>query len=108
MTVATYDVRTLAFRGKNGYGHDGRVLAKGRQLGCDFKDAEQNIFSGRSWTTWRKTISTKECLLVLIDANARTGYRIEGCGDDEIRVFVAYGRDVRNDNGKLLFLFATN
>ena len=36
MVVATCNVRTLAVKGKNGYGHDERVLAKGRQLGCDF------------------------------------------------------------------------
>ena len=29
-----YNVRTLAVKGKNGYGHDEHVLAKGRQLGC--------------------------------------------------------------------------
>ena len=28
-------------------------------------------------------IPTKECLFVLMDANARTGQRMEGCGDDE-------------------------
>ena len=26
-------------------------------------------------------IPTKECLFVLVDANARTGKRMEGCGD---------------------------
>ena len=36
MVVATCNVRTLAVKGKNGYGNDERILAKGRQLGCDF------------------------------------------------------------------------
>ena len=34
----------------------------------------------------------------LIDANARTGKRIEGCDDG--RVLGAYGRDELNNNGK--------
>ena len=29
-------------------------------------------------------IPTKECLFVLMDANARTGQRMEGCGDDKL------------------------
>ena len=45
-----------------------------------------------------KQIPTKELLLVLIDANARTGKRIEGCDDG--RVLGAYGRDELNNNGK--------
>ena len=36
MVVATYNVRTLAVKEKNGYEHAGCVLAKARQLGCDF------------------------------------------------------------------------
>ena len=36
MAVATYNVRTLAVKGNNGYGHNERVLAEGRQLVCDF------------------------------------------------------------------------
>ena len=35
-------------------------------------------------------ISTKECLFVLVDTNARTGKRMDGCGDG--RVIGAYGR----------------
>ena len=34
--VATYNVRTLAVKGRNGYGHAESVLAKARQLACDF------------------------------------------------------------------------
>ena len=46
MPVATYNVRTLAVKGKNGYGHDERVLAKGRQLGCDFVGLQETRRSG--------------------------------------------------------------
>ena len=37
VTVATYNnnMRTLAVKGRNGYGHAECVLAKARQLGCD-------------------------------------------------------------------------
>lgn len=31
VVVATYNLRTLALKGKNGCGHDERVLAKGRR-----------------------------------------------------------------------------
>ena len=48
-------------------------------------------------------IPTKECLFVLVDANARTGTRIDGCGDG--RVLGAYGRDKLNNNGKHLLTF---
>ena len=46
MVVATCNVRTLAVKGKNGYGHDERVLAKGRQLGCDFIGLQETRRSG--------------------------------------------------------------
>ena len=46
MAVTTYNVRTLAVKGKNGYGHDGRVLAKGRQLGCDVLGLQETRRSG--------------------------------------------------------------
>ena len=36
MVVATYNVRTLAVKKRNGYGHAECVLAKVRQLGCEF------------------------------------------------------------------------
>ena len=53
-------------------------------------------------------IPTTECVFVLMDANAQAGQRKKGCGDDESRVLGAYGRDVRNDNGRRLLSFATN
>lgn len=51
-------------------------------------------------------IPTKECLFVLVDANARTGKRMEECGDG--RVLGAYGRDELNSNGKRLLAFASD
>ena len=57
-------------------------------------------------------IPKKECLFVLMDANARTGLKIEGQrteddGDDD-GVLGAYGRDELNNNGKRLLNFATD
>ena len=49
--VATCNVRTLAVKGKNGYGHDERVLAKGRQLGCDFIGLQETRRSGSATFT---------------------------------------------------------
>ena len=50
------------------------------------------------WKKFRhivEQIPTKECLFVLIDANARTEKRMEGCDDG--KVFRAYGRDELNN-----------
>ena len=53
MAVATYDVRTLTVKGltvkgKNGYGHAECVLAKARQLGCDFIGLQETRRSGKT------------------------------------------------------------
>ena len=51
MAGATCDLRTLAVNGRNGYGHAECVLAKARNLGCDFvvlqktRRAERTEFS---------------------------------------------------------------
>ena len=45
-----------------------------------------------------------EHLLVLMDTNARTGAREQGCVDD--RVLGAYGQDTLNDNGRRLLAFS--
>lgn len=194
VAVATYNVRTLAVKGKNGYGHDERILTKVQQLGCDFVGLQETRRAGRTTfraagyqvfcsgqeetaarqglygvglavkesicrksvythefiderlmsmrfelagkyeavnfvvayaptectkdtelkrVFWQKLeelvgqIPTRECLFVLMDANARTGQRL-GCDDNENRVLGAYGRDLINDNGKRLLSFATN
>ena len=51
MAVTTYNVRTLAVKGKNGYGHNERALAKGRQLGFDFIGLQETQRPGS--TTFR-------------------------------------------------------
>ena len=53
-----------------------------------------------------KHIPTKILLLLLMNANAGTGTRIEGCDDG--RVLGAYGRDESNNNGKRLSLLASD
>ena len=50
----------------------------------------------------------KECLYVLMDANARTGRRKEGESLQDEGILGTYGRDELNDNGKLLLSFATD
>ena len=47
MAVATYNVRTLAVKGKNGYGHAECVLGKARQVGCDFIGLQETRRSGK-------------------------------------------------------------
>ena len=48
----------------------------------------------------------REHVFVLTDANARTGKRGERGGETDSKVLGAYGRDVLNENGKLLLGFA--
>ena len=48
VAVATYNVRTLAVKGKNGYGHPECVLAKAPQLGCDFIGLQETRRSGKT------------------------------------------------------------
>ena len=72
------------------------------------KDAELKRIFWQKLEDLAEKILTKECLFVLVDANARTGQGMGGCGGDESRVLGEYGRDVHNDNGKRLLSFATN
>ena len=53
-------------------------------------------------------IPKKECIFVLIDANARTGEKIERGRTEDDGVHGAYGRDELNNNGKRLLNFATD
>ena len=53
-------------------------------------------------------IPAKKCLYVLMDANARTGRRIEGESLQDEGILGTYERDELNDNGKLLLSFATD
>ena len=45
--VATYNVYTLAVKGKNGYGRAECVLAKARQLGCHFIGLHETRRTGK-------------------------------------------------------------
>ena len=53
-------------------------------------------------------IPKKEALFALMDANARTGEKIEGERTEDDGVLGAYGRDELNNNGKRLLNFATD
>ena len=53
-------------------------------------------------------IPAKECVYVLMDADVRTGRRIEGESLQDEGILGTYGRDELNDNGKLLLSFATD
>ena len=53
-------------------------------------------------------IPAKECVYVLINANARTGRRVEGESLQDEEVLGTYGRDELHDNGELLPSFAAD
>ena len=48
----------------------------------------------------------REYLFVLTDANARIGKIGEGGGEADSKVLGAYGRDMLNENGRILLGFA--
>ena len=52
------------------------------------------------------SVPAREYVFVLTDTNARTGKRGEGRGEVDSKVLGAYGRDMLNENGKLLLDFA--
>ena len=52
------------------------------------------------------SVPAREYVFVLTGANARTGKRGEGDGEIDSKVLCVYGRDVLNENGKLLLGFA--
>ena len=72
------------------------------------KLSEANTFFGPHYTGQTVADVPKgEHLLVMMDANARTGRRGEGCVDG--KVLGAHGRDTLNDNGRrLLAISAEN
>ena len=189
--VATYNVRTLAVKGANGYGRDFSVLYEAARLDISVVGLQETRRAGRTefaaagfrvfccgseagghhgvglavkeWICSNSTYTTeyvderlmamrfeisgqsgavnfisayaptkvtkdetkqafwdrldslvqripaKECSYVLMDANARTGRRIEGESLQDEGILGTYGRDELNDNGKLLLLsFATD
>ena len=54
------------------------------------------------------SVSAREYVFILTDANTRSGRRGEGGGEADNKMLDAYGRDVLNENGKLLLGFAEN
>ena len=64
------------------------------------------------WTTLDRAVEEvpeREQLLVLMDANARTGRREKGgVGSKDNKILGAYGRDTLDDNGEVLPFFANN
>ena len=52
------------------------------------------------------SVPAREYVFVSKNANARTGKRGEGGGEEDSEVLGAYGRDKLNENGKLLLGFA--
>ena len=52
------------------------------------------------------SVPTREYVFVLTDANTRTGKRAEGGRGADSKVLGGYGRDMLNENGKLLLGFA--
>ena len=51
------------------------------------------------------SVPARECVFALTDTNATTGKRGEGGGEADSKVLGGYGRDVLNENGKLLLGF---
>ena len=52
------------------------------------------------------SVPAREYVFVLTDANARTGKRGEGGREADSKMLGTYGRDMLNENGKLLLGFA--
>ena len=52
------------------------------------------------------SMPARDHVFILTDLNARTRKRVEGGGEPGSKVLGAYGRDVLNENGKLLLGFA--
>ena len=57
-------------------------------------------------STVASSVPAREHVFVLTDVNARTGKRGEAGREIDSKVLGAYGRDVLNENGKLLLHFA--
>ena len=72
------------------------------------KDETKQAFWDRLGSLVRR-IPARECVYVLMDANARAGMRIEGESPQDQEILGTYRRDELNGNGKLLLLsFATD
>ena len=92
-----------------------RIQLKGKSNGVSFivgyaptldKSTSENDYFWSSLDEVVKGVSSRDHLLVLTDANARTGMR--GIGWTDSKVLGAYGRDELNDNGERLLIHATD
>ena len=130
--VATYNVRSLSVKGANGYDgldevvlHDaaakniavlgiqetrrpGRTASTAAGYRVFYSDSENKRAFWHRLDSMVQRIPKNECLFVLMDANVRTGEKIEGERTEDNGVLGAYGRDELNDNGKGLLNFATD
>ena len=70
------------------------------------KSTSENDYFWSSLDEVVKGVPSRDHLLVLMDANARTGMR--GIGWTDSKVLGAYGRDELNDNGERLLIHATD
>ena len=71
-------------------------------------DSEKKRTFWHSLDSLVQRIPKKECIFVLMDANARTGEKIEGERTEDDGVLGAYGRDELNNNGERFLNFATD
>lgn len=62
---------------------------------------EKDQFWAALYTTVAQ-VPTKDFIVIMMDANARTRKREVNCGLKEAKVLGAYGRDILNDNGERL------
>ena len=92
-----------------------RIQLKGKANGVSFivgyaptldKSTSENNYFWSSLDEVVKGVPSRDHLLVLMDANARTGLR--GIGWTDSKVLGAYGRDELNDNGERLLTHATD
>ena len=92
-----------------------RVQLNGKSYGVSFivgyaptldKSTSENDYFWSSLDEVVKGAPSRDHLLGLMDANARTGMR--GIGWTDSKVLGAYGRDELNDNGERLLIHATD
>ena len=91
------------------------IQLKGKSNGVSFivgyaptlnKSTSENEYFWNSLDEVVKEVPSRDHLLVLMDANARTG--VKGIEWTDSKVFGAYGRDELNDNGERLLTHATD
>ena len=131
--MCTFNVRTLAFDGKNGIGHSEVILKLCQELGCDVIGLQetrrdgQSAFTAAGYTVFcsgaedskherKRThgvgLAVRESIVagaVYLSSWMRTpGRANDRAGALTVRLLGAYGRDKLNDNGKRLLHAADN